>query len=35
MGPHPLLDFEGTEYQSELSGVLSGVLGRAPSRSAE
>jgi len=35
MGPHPLLDFEGAEYQSELSSALSGVLGRAPSRSAE
>jgi len=34
MGPHPLLDFEGTEYQSELSGVLSGILDHAPSRSA-
>jgi len=36
MGSHPLLDFEGPEYQSELSGVLSGVLGRAPAtRSAQ
>jgi hypothetical protein len=35
MGPHPLLDFEGAEYQSELSGLLTGVLDGAPSRSAQ
>ena len=35
MAPHPLLDFEGPEYQAELAGALSGVLGRAPARSVQ
>jgi hypothetical protein len=33
MAPQPLLDFEGPDYQSELSSVLSHVLGKAPARS--
>jgi hypothetical protein len=34
MSPHPLLEFEGEDYRSELSSVLSHVLGKAPARSA-
>jgi thioredoxin reductase len=35
MPPHPLLEFEGEDYRSELAGVLSHVLGKAPARSAQ
>jgi hypothetical protein len=31
--PHPLLDFEGDDYQREAAGLMKGMLERAPARS--
>jgi thioredoxin reductase len=33
--PHPLLDFEGADYQSEAAGLMKGILDRAPARSVQ
>jgi thioredoxin reductase len=35
MDPHPLLDFEGPDYQRQAADLLKGVLERAPARSAQ
>jgi thioredoxin reductase len=33
--PHPLLDFEGPQYQSQAASLVKGLLARAPARSAQ
>ena len=35
LDPHPLLDFEGPEYQREAASLIKNLLDRAPARSAQ